>query len=55
MSIEYNATFEQRELTLRIALLGIMYMGGGLVLNLLDREDFMRWTQKNGVNFRTFY
>ena len=28
MAIEYNASFEQREITLRIALLGIMYMGG---------------------------
>ena len=46
MAIEDNTTFEQREITIRIALRRIMFMGRGLVLNWLDREVFVRWTQK---------
>ena len=42
---------KQREITLRIALRGIMYIGRGLVLNCLDREDFVRRTQTMASTF----
>ena len=51
MAIEDNTTFEQREITIRIALRRIMFMGRGLVLNWLDREVFVRWTQKMASTF----